>query len=128
MPTDTTLFDLAVGIEEPRARTTDPGTSHAAADKSQAGLSKLRMAVLRAVATFQIPPVGSEINDRYALWTKTDHYRFPAAHPDSPRKRAGELADLGYLDVIGKRVGAYGSEESIYRVSPEGRRLLEVTK
>ena len=122
---DVALFDMATGFDSSRARASDPITSHLAADKSARGLSKLRLAVLATIETFDIPAVGSEINARYAAWSQSDPVRYPKAHPDSPRKRAGELAEDGYLDVVGHRKGEFGSPESEYRLSPEGRRLLE---
>lgn len=128
--TDTALFgpdlSLALGLDSPRARAADPTTSHAAADATAPGLSKLRTAVLRTVAVMKVEPVGSEINARYAELHAADPDRFPQAHPDSPRKRAGELAESGLLDVIGHRAGLFGSQESIYRLSPEARRILGV--
>ena len=124
---DVPLFDLAIGEDAPRARASDPVTSHLAADKSARGLSKLRVAVLRVVSYFPHEgATGSLINAAYRNEHNRDDSKFPQAHPDSPRKRAGELADDGYLDVIGHKVGEFGSPEAVYRISPEGRRLLEL--
>ena len=131
MPTTSTLsdtlFDLATGFDSPRARASDPVTSHAAADATQAGLPKMKAAVLRTIAVMRTEPVGSEINARYQELHIADPSRFPQAHPDSPRKRAGELAEDGLLDIVGHRPGVFGKAESIYRLSPEARRILGVT-
>lgn len=120
-----TLFDEAIGLEPSRVRRTDPVTSHQAADKSARGISKLRYAVLITVATFgSTAPVGSEINERYKELRKGDPIKFPKAHPDSPRKRAGELADALLLDVKEHREGLFGNDEAAYALSPEGRKVL----
>ena len=126
MPTTDTLFELGVGIDSPRARANDPETSHAAADATAPGLSKLRTAVLRTIAIMGVEPVGSEINARYLELHAADPGNFPQAHPDSPRKRAGELAEDGLLDVVGHRAGVFGSQESIYRLSPDAKRILGI--
>lgn len=115
--------------DSPRARRTDPATSHAAADKSQKGLSKLRVAVLRMFADLEeVDEVweltGSEVNAEYRRYRVGAPGEFPLCHPDSPRRRAGELARDCYLDVVGHRKGGYGTEESVYRLSPEGRDYL----
>lgn len=128
--TEPTLFgpdlSLALGLDSPRAGKNHPETSHLAADASAPGLSKLRTAVLRTIAVMKVEPVGSEINARYLELHAADPANFPQAHPDSPRKRAGELAEDGLLDVVGHRVGVFGSQESIYRLSPDAKRILGI--
>lgn len=124
----TTVPAITMSGDTARARRTDPVTSHMAADKSGRGLSKLRVAVLRLVGGFEDGLTGSAINGiyqaRHTVWGDT----YPKCHPDSPRKRAGELAEDGLLDVVEHRTGEYGSAESVYRVSPEGRRYLDSTR
>lgn len=121
----TTVPAITTAGDTARARRTDPATSHLAADKSGKGLSALRVAVLRLVGGFEDGLTGSAINGiyqaRHTVWGDV----YPKCHPDSPRKRAGELADGGFLDVVEHRAGMFGSQESVYRVSPDGRKYLE---
>lgn len=122
--TSTTVPIVTAG-DTARARRTDPETSHAAADKSAKGLSRLRVAVLRLIGGFEDGLTGSAINGIYQARNTVWGDVYPKCHPDSPRKRAGELAEDGFLDVVEHRAGMFGSQESVYKVSPDGRRFLE---
>lgn len=104
--------------DRPRTRLTDSDTSHAAADKSQRGLSAVRVAVLRIVAATPAGLTGSEINSEYS--ERVERGVLPLVQPDTPRKRAGELAASGYLVRLGRRPGVYGTAETVYGVSVDG--------
>lgn len=80
--------------DSPRARHTDPAYSHAAADRTQPDIKRVRRAVLLLVSeTGHL--TGVELNNRYGLaWGPRG---WPSAQWDSPRKRAGELRDSGLL-------------------------------
>ena len=109
-------------LDIPRARVTDPPTSHAAADQSQAGITPLRLAVLRII---RMNPgvIGSEVNDLYGLEVARD--RAPMAAWDSPRKRAGELADMNLIDVTGIRPGLTNKGERQFTINDRGLAALE---
>ena len=85
-----------------RARRSDPLTSHEAADRSAHTLTKLRRAVL-ALVLQEPSSIGSELNAMYEL--RYARNGWPKAAWDSPRKRAGELAEDGLLLVAGSRAG-----------------------
>lgn len=117
-----TLLSQLPGGDAPRTRRTDRATSHAAADASQRTMHQTKVRVL-IVVNENGPIVGSEINDLYRFrgsrmdWEKVAY--------DSPRKRAGELAADGYLEVTGTRPAAGNHlEESIYALSEKGRRVV----
>ena len=82
--------------DTPRARRTDSPASHRAADRSQHNLKPTKLAVLRLVHQERLL-TGEEINDLYSLRTVSPTW--PAAKHDTPRKRAGELFNDGYLDA-----------------------------
>jgi hypothetical protein len=81
--------------DSPRARLTDPIQSHMAADRSQKGLSELRQRVLHVIAYRGRRINGNDLNDLFAETARNNGWK--RVHPDSPRKRAGELAVDGYL-------------------------------
>jgi hypothetical protein len=110
--------------DKPRARLTDPPQSHQAADASSYRRKRVLLAVLEIIAT-DGEMTGSEVNDDYRSWSVVARPEFPRCHPDTPRKRAGEAAEDGLLDVVSHKKGVYGVPEAVYRISPEGRRLLE---
>lgn len=106
----------------PRTRRSDPDTSHIAADVSQLGLKEAKLRVLELVARHQ-PVAGSHLNDLYRLEGSRLDWK-PLAY-DSPRKRAGELADDGFLDVV-ERSTSDGNHlpEAIYGITEKGRSVL----
>jgi hypothetical protein len=115
---------LFVDDDIPRARRSDPVTSHIAADATQAGLKEAKLRVLTLVAQHQ-PVAGSHLNDLYRLHGSRMNWKRLAF--DSPRKRAGELAADGYLEVAEYAV-ADGNNlpEAIYRISDKGRTAIGV--
>jgi len=81
----------------PRARLTDPISSHVAADES----GKTRQAVADAVVHMLLqrgPLTGRELNEGYTIAHLI--YGWPTVAFDSPRKRAGELAREGFIVVL----------------------------
>ncbi len=115
---------VIVHQDSPRTRKTDPATSHAAADRSQFTRQDSRLAVLRIVATAG-PLAGSEINDLYHLATARNIA--PQVAWDSPRKRAGELLDDGYLIVSGERpTRGNHSVERVFDITDAG--IAELAK
>ena len=98
--------------DTPRARVTDPVTSHMAADRSAASKHAVREAVVTLVRQ-EGTLTGSEINRLYNL--RADRYGWPLVHFDSPRKRAGELAADGLLTIL--NVDAPRGTESEYKVA-----------
>ena len=123
----TALFDLDNIVEPfngpgPRARRTDPDTSHVAADATQAHLHEAKQRVLRVVAVHG-PLVGSEINDQYRVMAS--HHNWRRLAYDSPRKRAGELVADGFLRISGTRIAEGNSlPESIYAITDLGREAI----
>ena len=92
-----TLFDLGTGLDEPRARISDPATSHMAADKSAETKAAVRAALLTLLRQEQTL-TGSEANELYRL--RRERNGWPEVHSDSPRKRLGDLAREGGAVVI----------------------------
>jgi hypothetical protein len=124
-----TLFDTAVaiarpmivGVDSPRARRTDPTTSHAAADQSQRLMHDTKLHVMQVL---HVNPntVGSELNDLYRFMGSRKDWNKVAF--DSPRKRASELVADGYVDVVGTRTASNGTEQSVYALSEKGLRVV----
>ena len=95
-----------------RTRKSDPLTSHAAADRSQAAMKPTKIAVLKLIHQ-EGALTGEEINDLYLLrWYPHD---WPIAKYDTPRKRAGELFADGFLELHGERDGG-----RLFRLSETG--------
>jgi hypothetical protein len=121
--TDPTLPPpLFVDDDTPRARRSDPVTSHIAADATQAGLKEAKLRVLQLVREHE-PIAGSQLNDLYRLTASRMDWK-PLSF-DSPRKRAGELSADGYLEVADYAI-AEGNHlpESIYVLTDKGREAL----
>lgn len=107
---------IVVNGDTARTRRTDPLTSHLAGDRSQETISQVKAIVLELVA-YHGPLSGSQLNDLFVLWT--DPYEWHV-HFDSPRKRAGELADEGLLVVT--NADAKRGTERIYSLPSEEAR------
>jgi hypothetical protein len=88
--------------DTPRVRSSDPIESHEAADRSSFTITRLKSAVLELVRENPLA-IGSELNEKYKDVPKDRAH--PRAAWDSPRKRAGELAEHGYLLVQPSRNG-----------------------
>jgi len=105
-----------------RTRKSDPLTSHLAGDVSAHGLRDAKQRVLQLVSV-HAPVTGSELNDLYRL--TADRLGWPRLGLDSPRKRAGELARGGFLEVVGTQTAAGNNlPESAYGIAGKGREAL----
>jgi hypothetical protein len=121
MPTtethDTALFDLATGIVDPNARTTDPDTSHLAADLIQPKLSELQAIVLGIF--HDVPDVrltDSELDRYYAH--NAGQRGWPSIRFETPRKRRSDLSKLGKLEDSGiRRENPFGRLEVVWVVA-----------
>lgn len=116
------LFDdlpqIVMNGDSPRARRSDKATSHIAADASASTMKDTKRHVLELINMYG-PMVGSEINRRYAGAAPTLGWRRVAW--DTPRKRAGELADDGFLDGSETRpADGNNLPESVYRLTERG--------
>lgn len=109
------------GDDAPRARRTDPTPSQRAADVSAA---TLRQTKLRVLILIQENPdiVGTEVNDLYQFAAARKGWERVAW--DTPRKRAGELVDEGYLEVVDERTGKNHQPEAVYRLTEKARLVL----
>lgn len=119
--TDTPLFDLAVGIDAPRARKSDRAQSHLAADRSQRTMHATKRAVLLLVLQ-EVELPGNEINDLYR--DRRDRYDWGPVAYDTPRKRAGELAEDGYLSARFQTSEGNHLPEAVYSITDKGREAL----
>jgi hypothetical protein len=113
---------ITLAGDSSRARRTDPEASHVAADRSSRTRQKVRDAVLEVLAA-DGEMTGGEMNEAYRIWRESNRRTYPACHFDTPRKRLGELAEEALVDVVAHR---HGTVEAVYRLSPEGRRVLGV--
>lgn len=84
------------GVDTARAPRGGTIYEHLAADRSQDSLPLVKKAVLEIVQAHG-KLVGSQINAYYRDLFQTNGW--PPVHPDSPRKRAGELAAAGALAI-----------------------------
>jgi hypothetical protein len=115
---------IVMNRDKARARRSDPDESHAAADKSARNKDGSGRAVLWLVLAHG-PLVGSEINEHYRSWYAANGW--PRVAWDSPRKRAGELCEDGYLEVV-KGSHPSRAEERLFMVTDAGKAELGVTK
>lgn len=106
--------------DAPRARKSDRRTSHQAADTSQGTLQETKVRVLKVL--LEGPATGTELNQRYRL--KGGKSKWAKVAPDTPRKRAGELAADGYLEITEERRGANHQPEAVYALSEKGRKVV----
>lgn len=108
--------------DSPRVRKSDPLTSHAAADASQAGLKDARHNILQILRDHE-SLTGTEINEQYSLYSSRLGWR--RLSWDSPRKRAGELAKDGFLEIVGTRIAdGNTSPESAYTLTLKGLEVI----
>lgn len=105
------IFGL-LGDDEPRARRSDPVTSHAAADKSAHGLSEMKVNILNIFERFGAL-TDSELNDIYQRQSLM--FGWKKVRPDTPRKRRSDLSSAGFLVDTGEtRVNQFGSAEVVW--------------
>lgn len=90
------LFDV---LTEPRARRTDPTTSHAAA-KSVRNQTETHDRVLELLETFG----DATDEDLFTYWRQMrDLHDWPAISPSGLRSRRSELVELGLVVDTGRR-------------------------
>lgn len=125
--TDLALFDVPSifpNDDTARTRKSDPHTSHVAGDRSQRGMHESKRRILQLVRMHE-PICGSDLNDQYRISASRLNWKTLAW--DSPRKRAGELADDGFLEVVDERLSSGNhSLESVYALTDLGREALNV--
>lgn len=113
---------IVMAGDSPRVRRRDKGTSHAAADASAPAIRQTKFRVLLVVRD-NGPICGSEVNDLYRF--RGSRQAWARVAWDTPRKRAGELADDGYLDIVEERPAVGNNQpESVYQLSGKGLRVL----
>jgi len=105
----------------PRVRRTDRVQSHMAADRSQRSMHATKRAVLTLVLQEAELP-GSEINDLYRA--RRDRHGWGPVAFDTPRKRAGELADDGFLSARYQTSDGNHLPEAVYSITDKGREAL----
>lgn len=108
--------------DSPRVRSTDPLTSHFAADASASHLHETKHRVLQLI-NMHGSLVGAEVNEQYNIMASRMNWRRVAW--DTPRKRAHELLDEGFLEVAAVRTAqGNNSPERAMRLTDKGRQAL----
>lgn len=112
--TQSPIFEL-FGDDSPRARRTDPLTSHAAADKTAAELSEMKQRILGLFRELG-RMTDSELNRIYLA--NADIRGWKPVRPDTPRKRRSDLTRDGWLVATEEtRVNEFGSAEQVWEVA-----------
>lgn len=102
-----------------RTRQTDPVKSHRAADKSQKAIHQTKRAVLRLIHDNE-QLSGQEVCDLYSILSGLPGW--PTAKTETPRKRAGELFEDGFLaDVSDEH-----DDGRVYELTAQGRAAIGV--
>lgn len=105
-----------------RTRKSDPPTSHVAGDNSQRNLHESKVRILTLVR-LHAPVTGRELNELYEV--SAARLNWKRIHFDSPRRRAGELARDGFLEVVGTQTAeGNNSPEAAYGLTDLGREAL----
>lgn len=112
---------ILINGDKPRTRRTDPHTSHVAGDMSQAGISSTKVHVMDLLHVHGWLS-ASALNDQYQF--AASRMGWTGVALDSPRKRAGELVEDGYVEVIDEHPGLYGVPESVYALTEKGKRVI----
>ena len=123
MPTAQMVPQIVMAGDKARTREDDLLTSHMAGDVSALKLAVSMQHILELVDTFG-PLVGSELNRLYRELVDTDDL----VAWDSPRKRAGELAERGLLAKRPPRIGDGVTPETEYELTLVGLEALEMSK
>lgn len=98
--------------DSPRARFTDPLTSHHAADQSSKFLSVMKQRILHL---FEVngPMTDSELGEAYIRAAGVNGWEL--TRPDTPRKRRSDLSTDGYIVATGDtRENKFGSLEQVW--------------
>ena len=91
-----------------RARKTDPGTSHEAADSNT---NRLLVEAVVFNLLSKTPMTDEELTEAYG------NGDFPPAHMDSPRKRRSDLSKRGALYMVGKRPSSTGRASIVWGIA-----------
>lgn len=121
---DTPMFDvddLCTG-SGPRVGRDAPIQSHMAADRSQRTMHATKRAVLELVLQ-KGELAGSELNALYLL--RASRHGWGKVAPDTPRKRAGELAQDGFLSIRTQTSAGNHLPEAVYSITAKGREVLQ---
>ena len=122
--TMTTLFDVddLFSGSGPRVGRDAPIQSHMAADRSQRTMHATKRAVLELVLQ-EGELAGSELNHLYLV--RASHHGWGKVAPDTPRKRAGELAQVGFLSIRTQTSAGNHLPEAVYSITAKGREVLQ---
>lgn len=110
---------MIYGNDKPRVRFKDKRSSHAAADRSQKTIEDTRTRVLLLIEKYGAL-TGKGLNRIYTAEGR--RHRWVEIDWDSPRKRAGELADDRLLKVTEGDPAGNGHPVSVYRLTRKGLR------
>ncbi len=118
------LFDEDLIVEPlnghgPLVGKTAPIQSHMAAERAVRTMHRTKVWVLRIVAKYDELP-GSEINAIFRGFAPRDDW--PAF--DTPRKRAGELAEDGFLAKRLEKSDGNHLDEAWYSLTDKGREVI----
>lgn len=105
----TTTYNFNVQVTEPRARRTDPVTSHAAA-KSVRGVSQAHENLLEVLLRFG-PQTDEQIAMGYLSLGHTNGWK--AMSPSGLRTRRAELVDQGKVRDTGRRSTTASGRQTI---------------
>lgn len=110
------MVDQPTLFDPPAARTTDPVTSHKAAQhlgvkrtSQQGQLLEVFAHALSPLSMEECAEIAGVLNTRQCWW-----------------KRISELAHKGLLDVVGTTISAAGEEVQTYRISDRGYEVAAV--
>ena len=108
----------------PRARATDPQTSHRAAERAENTLTLKQLAVLdlfRWLEPFVITPIDERVVFEYRQRRHVVDW-YPAQSESGLRTRRHELVERGYLEDSGEKGKTSGGSPSIrWRLTQAGR-------
>lgn len=108
--------------DSPRAQLSDPIQSHMAADRSQRTVKGASRGVLQLVY-LDGEVTGSRINETYGIdYTAMG---WPRVAADTPRKRASDLCNNGFLEATGTQK-AIRLQERIFTITEQGKREIGV--
>lgn len=100
---------------QPRARHTDPATSHAAAQSTTRRVESIRHHVLEVAYSLHEGFTHRELIAAYRAWP----YPLPRATDSSIRTRCHELLERGYIEDTQRRVkGPTGRSEIVWQYRP----------
>lgn len=113
-PDQLTIYDL-IG-PEPRARPSDPVTSHEAAKVANRDLVARKNEILMAYAYY-----GAMTDEDLRIVLLRRHHRSESG----PRSRRAELVDVHLVEKVGYGTNSNGNRAILWDLSQEGRNYLE---